>query len=392
MVMGVLAVGQASPAAAAVPSVTSVTPGGGGLAGGEIVTIKGTDFTGATAVKFDAVDATSFAVISSTRIVAQVPAASAAASAAVTVTNADGTNASGAVYKYGAPEIKSISPGFSDPDASSVVVITGSGFTGATAADVMFGSNAALAVWVASDTQIVATTPINDSGASPAVVVASGVTDVTVTRNSVASATGDDSKFLFTAGVPTITNLGDSTEVTGTDGAAVGSLMTITGTRLWGTSEITFGSAKVTNADDIVIAADGNTLTVKVPTRSNGPVDVIVNNAAGASVTNLKTKFNYYSSAAPKITSVSRSVFDKDASTGGGTFLVAGSGLTGVNADDVTLKCASDLTPTSATAVSDTSLVVRVVGSGAAESCDLEIANPIDNTKVATEANAIRFI
>ena len=148
----------------------------------------------------------------------------------------------------------------------------------------------------------------------------------------------------------------------------------------------------MTNADDIVVAADGNTLTVKVPTKSSGPVDVIVNNAAGASVTNLKTKFNYYSSAAPKITSVSRSVFDKDASTGGGTFLVAGSGLTGVNADDVTLKCASDLTPTSATAVSDTSLVVRVVGSGAAESCDLEIANPIDNTKVATEANAIRFI
>ena len=392
LLAGMLVVGQASPVAAATPTVTSITPSGGGLAGGEIVTIKGTEFTGATAVKFDGVDATSFAVISSTRIVAEVPAASAAASASVTVTNADGTNASGAVYKYGAPEIKSISPGFADADSSSVVVITGSGFTGATAADVMFGSNVASAIWVASDTQIIATTPINDSGASPAVVVPNGVTDVTVSRNSVASTTSGDSKFLFTAGVPTITNLGDSTEVTGTDGAAVGSIMTITGTRLWGVSEITFGSAKVTNADDIVVAADGNTLTVKVPTKSSGPVDVIVNNAAGASVTNLKTKFNYYSAAAPKIASVSRSVFDKDATTGGGTFLVAGSGFTGVDAGDVTLKCGADVTPTSATAVSDTSLVVRVPGSGTAESCGLEIANPIDSTLVTTEAGAIRFI
>ncbi len=393
LLVGLLVVGQASPASAEAPTVTSITPSGGGLAGGEIVTIKGTDFTGATAVKFDTVDATSFAVISSTRIVAEVPAASAAATAAITVTNADGTNTGGASYKYGAPEIKSVSPGFADPDASSVVVITGSGFTGATAADVLFGTNAALQVWVTSDTQIIATSPINDSTASPAVVVANGVTDVTVTRNSVASTTNDDSKFLFTAGLPTITNLGDTTtEVTGTDGAATGSLMTITGTRLWGVSQVTFDSAKVTNADDIVVASDGNSMTVKVPTRSSGPVDVVVTNAAGDSITNLKTKFNYYSSTAPKITSVSRSVFDKSATTGGGTFLVAGSGFTGVDKDDITVKCASDITPTSATAVSDTSLIVTVVGSGVAESCGLEIANPIDSTLTVTEADSVRYI
>lgn len=391
LVLGSTLLGTASPAAAVAPTVSNVTPSSGGLAGGDTVIIKGSDFTGVTGVSFDAVAATSFAVISDTQIVAEVPASSAAGSKLVTVTNADGSNTSGATYKYEAPSIKSVSPDFADAASSSVVVINGKGFTGAVAADVTFASIPAASVWVVSDTQIVAETPVTTTD-DP---IANGETDVIVTRNSVASENSEDTKFLFSPGLPTITTLGTvSAPVTGTDGVAIGSDLTITGTRLWAVKTVTFGSAKVTSADDIVIATDGTSMTVKVPTKSSGPVDVIVENAVGQSAIGLGTDFAYYSTAAPKVSSVSRSVFDKDADTGGGTFLVAGSGFTGLTTADVTLKCTTDITPTSVTAVSDTSVIIAVPGNDddVAEACDLEMMNPIDNTKTVTEADAIRYI
>lgn len=77
-------------AAAAVPVVTAATPSG--AAAGALVTITGTGFTGTvvtTGVKFAAVNATSWSVVSDNVIVAIVPAGS-AGSAPITVTNAAG--------------------------------------------------------------------------------------------------------------------------------------------------------------------------------------------------------------------------------------------------------------------------------------------------------------
>lgn len=392
LVFGVTMAATALPASAAsAPSVTKVTPSSGSVDGGQVVVIKGTDFTGATAVAFDATAATSFAVVSATEIVAVAPDAAAAGTALVKVTTPDGTNSTGVSYEFEAATIKSITPAYADAAAASVVTIKGTGFTGTVAADVKFGTVAATDIWVISDSQIVAKTPVT----SVAVPIANGELDVTVTRNSVASATSDKSKFLFTPGIPTITTLGTvAVPVTGTDGAAAGTLLTVTGTRLWAVTKVTFGSAKVTSAADIVVAADGNSMTVKVPTKSSGPVDVIVENASGESLSNLSTRFAYYSTAAPKINSVSHNVFNKAAATGGGTFLVAGSGFTGVSTTDVTLKCTTDITPSTVTAVSDTSVIVTIPGNvgDAAEACDLEIVNPIDNTKTTTKTDAIRYL
>lgn len=391
---GLLTLGQAVPAeGASVPTVTSLKPSGGPLKGGQIILVSGSGFTGATAVKFGAVAATSFSVMSDTKLVAEVPDASAAAKELVAVTTTAGTNTTGSSYDYGAPTIKSVSPGFADPDASKTITITGSGFLGTLASEVKFGTHAAIKVWVISDTQIVATSPITT--VSPAVTVAPGVIDVTITRNAVVSATDAKSKFLFTPGIPTITTLGISgAEVTGTagtNGVAVGSLLTITGTRLWGVSKVKFGKTAVTNSADITVAGDGNSLTVKVPSLGAGPTDVTVENAAGVSVTNLKTAFAFFSTAVPKVSSVYPGVFDK-ATGSDGTFLVTGSGFTALTTSDVTVKCAADVTPTVVTAVSDTKLIVTTPGSGVAETCDLEIDNPIDPTKTVTSIGAVRFI
>ncbi|HUY86767.1 MAG TPA: IPT/TIG domain-containing protein, partial [Acidimicrobiales bacterium] len=58
-----------------VPTVISISPTSGPTTGGTTVTITGTNFTGATAVDFGTMAATSFSVSSSTSITAVSPAA-----------------------------------------------------------------------------------------------------------------------------------------------------------------------------------------------------------------------------------------------------------------------------------------------------------------------------
>ncbi|MFN0028345.1 MAG: IPT/TIG domain-containing protein [Acidimicrobiales bacterium] len=397
--------GAAGEVASAIPTVTAVAPVAGPLKGGQIVVLTGTGFTSASAVNFNNVAAgdvaaTNYAIVSDTRIVATVPDAAAAGAKTLKVTNTDGTNATGPSYTYGAPTVTAVAPAFADPATGKIVTITGTGFTGAVLADVKFGTWAPQSIWVVSDTQIIARTPIDDAVATPAIDVTEGITDVVVTRNSVVSPNVAGSKFLFSPGAPTITTLGATgAEVTGTDGAAVGTLLTITGTRLWGTSKVNFGATAVTLAADIVVANDGLTMTVKVPTRAtSGPVDVTVENVIGVSTTNLKTRFNYIGTVAPTITSVNPNVLNKAASGGGGTFLVVGTGYTGVTTAKVTLKCTTDVVPTSVVVVSDTNLIVTAPGNigSVAEACDLEIVNPVDATKKATllktAATAVRYV
>ena len=86
-------------AAAAVPTVTQVNPNQGSTAGGTSVTITGTNFTGATAVKFGANAATTFSVPNSTTITATSPAGS-AGSVDVTVTTVGGTSATSAADQF----------------------------------------------------------------------------------------------------------------------------------------------------------------------------------------------------------------------------------------------------------------------------------------------------
>ncbi len=81
--------------ASGAPTVTSLTPTTGTSAGGTSVVITGTNFTGATAVKFGTTNATSFTVDSDTQITATSPA-HAAGTVDVRVTTPGGTSATGA--------------------------------------------------------------------------------------------------------------------------------------------------------------------------------------------------------------------------------------------------------------------------------------------------------
>jgi len=86
-------------ATASPPTVTSVNPSSGLPAGGNTVTIMGTNFTGATGVTFAGTPATSFTVVNATTITATVPSG-AAGSASVIVTTPAGSNSANMLYVY----------------------------------------------------------------------------------------------------------------------------------------------------------------------------------------------------------------------------------------------------------------------------------------------------
>ncbi len=146
------------------PAVTAISPRSGPVAGGNVVTITGTGFTGATSVRFGTVTTTHFTVKSSTKITVTVPAQS-AGTHDVNVTTAGGRSVSNSVdkYTYGAlPTVTSLSPSSGTTAGGNVITITGTGFTGATS--VRFGTVSTTHFTVKSSTKITVTVPAQKAG------------------------------------------------------------------------------------------------------------------------------------------------------------------------------------------------------------------------------------
>ncbi len=80
--------------------VTALNPVTGPLAGGTTVTLTGTGFTGATSVRFGAVEASSFTVVSGTEIAAVTPAGTSGGAVDVTLTTPTGAWTSSRAFTY----------------------------------------------------------------------------------------------------------------------------------------------------------------------------------------------------------------------------------------------------------------------------------------------------
>ncbi|HMK20507.1 MAG TPA: IPT/TIG domain-containing protein [Chitinophagaceae bacterium] len=137
------------------PVISSFTPTNAATAA--TITINGTNFTGATAVRFGGVAATSFVVNSSTSITAVVASG---ASGTVSVTTLGGTATLTGFTFIPAPVISSFTP--TSAATAATITITGTNFTGATA--VSFGSIAATSFVVNSPTSITAIVGAGASG------------------------------------------------------------------------------------------------------------------------------------------------------------------------------------------------------------------------------------
>jgi hypothetical protein len=185
----------------AAPTVTGLNPTSGPAAGGTLLTITGTGFTGATAVDFGATAATDFTVINGTTITADSPAGTDTVD--VTVTTTYGTSATAPSNRFTyiaaaatttAPTVTDVSPKSGPTAGGTTVTIAGTNFTGATAVD--FGTTPATDVVVINGTTITAVSP---AGA--------GVADVTVVTPAGASATTSADQFTYIAPSPTVVSL-----------------------------------------------------------------------------------------------------------------------------------------------------------------------------------------
>ena len=313
------------------PNVTGISPTTGPLAGGTSVTITGSDFSGATAVKFGSVSATSFSVTSAASITATAPAGTGTVD--VTVVTASGKSATSAAdrYTYAAsvPSVTGLSPVAGPPGGGTAVTITGSGFTDATA--VAFGTIPASSFSVLSDTSIRAVAP--DSG-----ITSGSTVDVTVTTPASTSTTSAADIYTYRK-LPVVSGLSPSTGP-----LEGGTSVIVSGSGFTGATSVTFGGVAATS----YTVSSGSSLTAVSPTGAAGTVDVIVTNPAGASSAVAADKFTY-SAAAPSV--IVSAVSPNAGPLAGGTGVtVTGSGFTGATA--VTFGT----TAATFTVVSDTSI------------------------------------
>jgi sugar lactone lactonase YvrE len=258
-----------------VSTVSSLNPSSGPTAGGNTVTITGTNLSNASAVSFGVTPATSFFVSGPMEISAVAPPGT-AGTVDVTVTTAGGTSATNAGDEYTyvtTPTVSGLSPSTGPTLGGTSVTITGTGFTGATA--VLFGITSATSFIVRSDASITATSPAG-----------SGTVDVTVTTGGGTSATGAADAFTYVA-VPAVTGLAPASGPT-----AGGTVVTITGANLSGATAVQFGATPAGWFN--VMSA--TSITAKAPPGS-GTVDVTVTNTFGTSATSAADHFSYVAPA-----------------------------------------------------------------------------------------------
>jgi IPT/TIG domain len=158
-----------------VPVISTLDDDGGPEAGNVYVSISGSGFTDATAVRFGSAEATGLTVNSDTQITVISPAGS--GTVYVTVTTPGGTSADTEESQYiyfPAPEVTGIEPDSGPETGGTIVGITGSNFSPPNDVIVWFRTSNAetqAAHTVESETEISATTPASSVSGTATVIV-----------------------------------------------------------------------------------------------------------------------------------------------------------------------------------------------------------------------------
>jgi hypothetical protein len=152
-------------------TLTGISPGNGSLAGGDTVTITGTNLYTTTGVTFGGVPATSVTVNSNSQITAVTPAGAASGPVTVVVTTTGGT-ADNLTFTYdAAPTITSVTPTIGSIAGGDTVTITGANVASTTA--VTFGGSTA-SFGAIDDSTLAVVTPAHAAGTVDVVVTSPG--------------------------------------------------------------------------------------------------------------------------------------------------------------------------------------------------------------------------
>ncbi|MGW3623076.1 IPT/TIG domain-containing protein [Streptomyces sp. NPDC000880] len=230
-----------------------ISPNQGSTGGGTPVTITGTNLTGTTAVNFGTRPATAVTNVSPTEVTAISP--SGTGTVDVTVATPGGTSNPTPFFYVGAPFKSGLSAVAGPLAGGNTVTINGTGLS--TATSVAFGANSVTPT-VVSDTQITAVVP---GGA------AAGPVGVSVTT---AGGANNGLSYTYIA-VPTIT-----TVAPGSGPTSGGTGVTITGTNLTSTTQVTVGGAPAPFS-----VVNATTVSAVTPPGTVGAADVTVTNPAG---------------------------------------------------------------------------------------------------------------
>ena len=302
------------------PSVTTVSPSTGPVAGGAGVTIHGSGFTGTTAVTFGGLPATGISVVDASTLTATTPA-HAAGAVDVVVTNALGTGTALAAYTYsGPPAVTAASPVRGPVAGGTALTLTGTGFTSANA--VTIGGLAATGITVVNDTTITAVSPPH----------AAGSVDVVVTTPF---GTASGARLYTYVSGPILTAISPASGP-----VAGGTSVTLTGTNFTGATAVTFDGVAATG----LTVVDATTITATVPAHAAGAVGVSVTTPFGTS-----TRAGSYTFArGPAITAITPGTGPL---AGGTAVTITGTDFTGATAVTFDGAAATSITVVNATTI-----------------------------------------
>jgi hypothetical protein len=283
------------------PSVSGIGAASGPAGGGTPVTITGNGFTPTTTVMFcplsgctpqNELTVGTPAFVSATQLTVASPAGG-QGTYDVVVSNGSVASATGPndqfIYQRAPVGVASstVGPASGPVGGGTQVVITGSGFSGATG--VSFGGVAGVVQSVSSDgTSMTVTSP-------PSAGNAAGVVDVTVSDSTGTSATGGNDAFFYDA-PPT------ETAVTPQGGpTSSGTQVTITGTGLDDVTGVSFGSGN----PGTVVGHSDTSIQVTPPPGSPSTVPLVLTYPSGSGSTSYSTPDLYSYDGTPTVTSVS---------------------------------------------------------------------------------------
>jgi hypothetical protein len=247
------------------PRLSGISPSSGPAAGGTLVTITGSGFTGAENVWFREKDAWDLNVIDDNHLTVRTPAYFPGL-VPISVKNAFEIGRSQEpsamyLYEFPIPELTGISPSSGSTAGYTVVNIAGSGLYGAT--DVWFGGISGTGLDVIDDNHLTIISPPNPAG-----TVALSVINPTHTGHSAGSAT----VFRYEDPVPKLSTVSPS--YGSIDG---GTYVTLTGSGFSGTKDVKFGE----NSGTALNITDDRHITLVTPAHSPGSVAISITNTHG---------------------------------------------------------------------------------------------------------------